>query len=123
MPEPKGALWEQKATPGQQSVKKQKAGNEAQLLPCHAGDPGFSCHHYMNEWYACNPSTREVETRRSKVQGYPQLYVQFEASLGYMRSILHARVHIHMCAHKHAPRTELCPLHKVAQGGKDAKCG
>jgi hypothetical protein len=36
----------------------------------------------MNPW---NLSTRVVQSGRSGVQGWPQLYVKFEAGLGYMR--------------------------------------
>lgn len=31
-----------------------------------------------------NPSTWKMETGRSKIQGHPQLYKEFKASLGYL---------------------------------------
>lgn len=36
--------------------------------------------------HSCNSRMKEVEVRRSQVQGHPQLHNQFEASLGYMKS-------------------------------------
>jgi hypothetical protein len=35
--------------------------------------------------HSCGLRTKEVEIGRSRVQGYPQLLGDFEASLGYMR--------------------------------------
>lgn len=38
--------------------------------------------------YTCNPSTLELEVGESRVQGYPWLHSEWEASLDYMRLCL-----------------------------------
>jgi hypothetical protein len=39
-----------------------------------------------------NPSTWELETRGSKVQGHPRTFTQFESSLGYMTTCLKNKI-------------------------------
>lgn len=38
--------------------------------------------------YACNPSMKELEAGGPGMQGYPQLYGDFKASLSYMKPCL-----------------------------------
>jgi hypothetical protein len=38
--------------------------------------------------HACNPRTLGAERGGSKLQGHPGLHIDFDTSLGYMRSVL-----------------------------------
>lgn len=39
------------------------------------------------KWHTSDSSTRQLDAGRSKVQGHPQLYLELEGTVGYVRTI------------------------------------
>lgn len=75
-----------------QNILKSRAGDAAQLAEClvsvhKALGPIPSAMWTGCGMHTCNRSTQEVEAVGERVQGHPQLYNEFKAGLGYMKSV------------------------------------